>query len=94
MLEIVGKPTWWFILLFIPFVNIRILIIVMNLLSKSYGKGTCFTIGLIFLPIILIHILGFGDAKYECPSMAKRICWLIILRSLYLKAPFYGGFFI
>ena len=33
LLEIVGKPTWWIILLLIPFVNIIVLLIVINELS-------------------------------------------------------------
>ncbi|MDB4335011.1 DUF5684 domain-containing protein [bacterium] len=68
LLEIVGKPLWWIILLLIPGVNIVILIIIMNLLSKSFGKGVGFTLGLIFLGIIFIPILGFGSAKYVGPA--------------------------
>lgn len=67
ILEIIGKPIWWFLLLFIPFVNIVIGIMIMNGISKSFGKGTGFTLGLIFLTPIFFLILGFGDAKYIGP---------------------------
>ena len=68
LLEIVGKPTWWIILLLIPIVNFVILIWVTNLLSLSFGKDTGFTLGLIFLSIIFYPILGFGSAKYVGPA--------------------------
>ncbi|MEG2219710.1 MAG: DUF5684 domain-containing protein [Muribaculaceae bacterium] len=64
MLKIVGKPTWWLILLFIPVVNAVISIIISLRLATSFGKGTGFAIGLIFLPFIFYPILAFGNAKY------------------------------
>ncbi len=64
LLEIVKKPLWWIILLFIPFVNFIVAILVYNELSKAFGKGTGFAVGLIFLPFIFIPLLGFGDAEY------------------------------
>jgi hypothetical protein len=67
LLKIVGRPWWWILLLLIPFVNFVILIIVYNDLSKSFGKGVGFTIGLIFLGIIFLPILGFGPATYQGP---------------------------
>ncbi|MFY0600548.1 MAG: hypothetical protein JXR03_12825 [Cyclobacteriaceae bacterium] len=66
MLEIVGKPAWWVILiLFLPFI---FFIWTYNLLSKSFGNGVGFTLGLIFLPMIFFPILGFGSAKYNGPA--------------------------
>jgi hypothetical protein len=65
LLEIVGKPIWWIVLLLIPVANIIVLIIVMNELAKSFGKGTGFTVGLVLLAAVFIPILGFGDAKYQ-----------------------------
>ncbi len=64
LLEIVRKPTWWFFMLFIPLVNIYFLIVIVNELSKAFGKSTGFTLGLIFLPFIFLPILGFGSAQY------------------------------
>ncbi|MBR9761560.1 signal peptidase I [bacterium] len=65
LLEIVGKPIWWIILLLIPFVNIIVLLIVLNELSKSFGRGVGTTLGLIFLGFIFWPILGFGSAQYQ-----------------------------
>ena len=68
LLKIVGKPLWWIILLLIPIVNIVVAIIVTHQLSKSFGKGVGFTIGLIFLGIIFYPVLAFSDAEYIGPG--------------------------
>jgi Family of unknown function (DUF5684) len=72
LLQIVGRPGWWILLFFVPFVNLIIGIIVLNDLSKSFGKGVGFTIGLFFLSFIFLPILGFGDAKYMGPAAAPK----------------------
>ncbi|UKJ08953.1 DUF5684 domain-containing protein [Solitalea lacus] len=69
LLEIIGRPAWWVILLLIPFVNFIILIIVSIDLAKSFGKSTLFGIGLAFFTIIFGAILAFGDAAYQGPSV-------------------------
>lgn len=68
LLEIIGKPLWWLLLLLIPGVNIIFAIWMTNLLAKSFGKSTGFTIGLLLLPVIFYPILGLGDAKYNGPA--------------------------
>jgi Family of unknown function (DUF5684) len=70
LLEVVGRPAWWILLFFIPIVNIVIFIIVMNDLSKSFGHGAGFTIGLIFLSWIFMMILAFGSSTYRGPAAA------------------------
>ncbi len=67
-LRIIGKPWWWLILFIIPIINIIFCIWSINLLSKSFGKGEGFTIGLIFLGVIFLPILAFGDNKYAGPA--------------------------
>ncbi len=71
LLEIIGKPWWWLLLMLIPFVNIIFVIWAINLLSLSFGKSSAFTLGLIFLSIIFIPVLGFGSAQYQGPAGAK-----------------------
>jgi hypothetical protein len=71
LLQIVGRPLWWILLLFIPLVNLIILLIVFIDLAKSFGKGTGFGLGLFFLGAIFMPILGFGDAKYIGPAGAN-----------------------
>lgn len=68
MYQIVGLNPLLVILLFIPFINgiaaIILSIIQCIRLSKAFGKGTGFTLGLIFLSPIFLLILGFGNDKY------------------------------
>ncbi len=64
LLEIVEKPSWWFILLLIPFVNVIFAIWITNLLSKKFGKDESFTAGLVLLPIIFYPLLGLSKAEY------------------------------
>src|SRR4029077_92413 len=52
ILEIAGKPIWWFILLLIPFVNIIVLIMVLISFAKTFGKGAGSAIGMLILPFI------------------------------------------
>lgn len=70
LMRIIGKPDWHFLLYLIPFYNIYIAIVHTNLLSKSFGKGEGFTVGLIFLGIIFYPILAFGDSVYLGPGGA------------------------
>jgi hypothetical protein len=63
-IKIAGKPWWFLLLMLIPVVNIVIYIVTLDGLSKSFGKGTGFTIGLFFLRFIFIPILGFGKSVY------------------------------
>jgi len=62
--EIAKKPGWWVILLLVPIVNLIILIMILNGISKNFGKDTGFTVGLVFLRQIFFAILGYGDAVY------------------------------
>ncbi len=66
-LEILGRPWWWLLLLFVPVVNIVIGIIIIFDLAKVFGKSTGFGFGLLFLSFIFIPILAFGDARYLGP---------------------------
>lgn len=66
--KIVGRPWWWIILMLIPLVNFIILIILSIDMAKSFGKGVGFGLGLAFLGIIFLPILGFGSAQYQGPA--------------------------
>jgi hypothetical protein len=65
ILEIAGKPIWWILLLFIPFVNFVVLILVLMEVAKNFGQGAGFGLGLAFLGVIFWPILGFGSAQYQ-----------------------------
>lgn len=66
--EIAKKPGWWIVLLLIPIVNIIILIMILNGISKNFGKDTGFTVGLVFFRAIFFAILGYGDAQYNADA--------------------------
>lgn len=72
LLEIIGKPWYWIFLLLIPGINFIFVIWMTNLLSKSFGYGVGFTLGLIFLSFIFILVLGFGDSRYVGPAGATN----------------------
>ncbi len=69
--KIIGKPGIWVLWMILPIVNVIFLIWTFNLLSKSFGKGVGFTLGLIFLFPIFGAILAFGSAKYVGPAGAN-----------------------
>ena len=64
-LQIIQKPNWWILLVFIPFVNIIIFFLFAHELSKAFGKDGTYTLGLIFLGFIFFPLLAFGDARYQ-----------------------------
>lgn len=63
--EIAGKPAWWVVLFFIPFVNFIVAIILSIAVAKKFGKGTGYGLGLALLSPIFYPMLGFGDARYD-----------------------------
>jgi hypothetical protein len=65
MCDIGGKPMWWVLLMFIPFVNIVVSVLVTIGIAKNFGRGAGTVLGLIFLPFIFLLILGFGSAEYN-----------------------------
>ena len=65
MLRIAGKPLWWLILMFIPFVNLVAFILVGLATAERFGKGAGFGLGLTFLGFIFYPVLAFGDARYS-----------------------------
>jgi hypothetical protein len=70
LLNIVGKPLWWIILLAVPIANIYALFAIAIALAKSFGKSTGFGLGLVFLSIFFYPVLGFGSARYVGPATA------------------------
>ena len=65
MIKVAGRPGWWLILFFIPFVNIIIWLIVALGISENFGHGAGFGILLwLFAPIMFL-VLGFGSSEYK-----------------------------
>ena len=68
LLKIVGRPGWWLILYFIPCVNVIIFLIVMYDLSKSFGHGFPFWLGLVFLSLFFLLWLSYSGDRYVAPA--------------------------
>ncbi len=65
MCEIAKKPTWWVAMIYlVPIANIVFAIMMLNGVSKNFGKDEGYTAGLVFLPFVFWPMLAFGDAKY------------------------------
>lgn len=63
--RIAGRNGWWFLALFVPFVNIVVYIMLALDLAKHFGKSNVFGIfGLFLFPYVGYTMLGFGEAKY------------------------------
>lgn len=69
LLKICGLSPWLVILGFIPYVKLILAIIIWYNLSKAFGKGIGFTLGLIFLDVIFLFILAFGSNEYNNPNV-------------------------
>jgi hypothetical protein len=69
-LEIVGKPIWWIVLMFIPIVSMVIAILLSISLAERFGKSAGYGIGLAFLGPIFMPMLAFSDAEYSPPPTA------------------------
>jgi len=65
LLQIAGRPVWWFLLMFIPFVNIIVAFVMVMDIARAFGKSAGFGLGLFFLGFVFYPILGFGSAEYE-----------------------------
>ena len=55
---------WLFLSMLVPLVNAVVGVITTYKLSKVFGKGLGFCIGLIVIPVIFYPLLAFSDAKY------------------------------
>lgn len=70
LLEIVGRPWWWVVLLLIPLVNIVVGFIVALDMSRSFGHDLAFALGLFFLGFLFYPVLAFGGDTYQGPAAA------------------------
>lgn len=65
LMQIVGLPTWYIVLYFIPFANIYIMFKTYIELAHKFGKSTGFGVLMIFFSFVCLPILAFGDDKYN-----------------------------
>jgi hypothetical protein len=67
MLEIIGKPIWWLVMLLIPCANIVFFFMINIELAKRFGKDTLYGVLMTLFGVIMYPILAFGDAVYTPP---------------------------
>ncbi len=79
LLKVAGRPTswgWFLLLLIVPYLGTLaffvIYIIVANDVSKSFGHGPGFTVGLVipYVSVIFYYILWLGSSVYRGPAAA------------------------
>ena len=75
LLKVAGRPTTWTWFILLPIVPILgsiaflvVSIIVLNDVSKSFGHGAGFTVGLVLLSVIFWYILWLGSSRYRGPA--------------------------
>lgn len=71
MLEIIGRPLWWILLLFVPVANLVISVIMALDLAKVFGKSVGFGVLSIFFPYVTYPMLAFGKATYTAPAKTE-----------------------
>lgn len=69
--QVIKRPEWWMVLYFLLLIPILgwIAVIIISImdtirLAKVFGKDDGFAVGLIFLPIVFLPILAFGESTY------------------------------
>jgi signal peptidase I len=65
-IRLIGKPVWWFILMFVPIVNAVMIFLIASELVRAYGKNEFWPgVASMLIPWIYFPILGFkDDVKY------------------------------
>lgn len=67
LFEISFGTGWLFLLCLVPCVNVVITIIMWIKLAQAFAKGAAYGIGILFLPVVFLPMLGFSDAQYIGP---------------------------
>ena len=71
MLEIAGRPVWWFLIaMFVPFFGWWVQIVWFIDFAKSYGKSTGYGVFVALLPLIAVPVLAFSKTAYVGPAAA------------------------
>jgi hypothetical protein len=68
--QITGRPTWWFLLYFVPAINVFVALLNLFELGRAFRKSDGFNIGLALLSFIFVPMLAFDDSRYHGPNPA------------------------
>lgn len=72
MCEIANKKWWYIFLMFIPIVNIYIILVLYNGIAKKFEKNDGFVVGMILLPAIFFPILAFGKSRISTTNLSNN----------------------
>ena len=64
LLEMANRLIWWLFLLFLPFVNIVVSIIVRLDILAAFRKPQWHIFLILFLPFLYLPYLGFSDSDF------------------------------
>lgn len=71
--KLIGKPLWWFLLLFVPIVNAVMVFLIATELVKAYGKNGFWPgVAAMLIPQIYFPILGF-DKKVRYVGIPAEV---------------------
>ena len=65
LVRISGNAWWWFVLFFIPVINLVATLKISIDVAKKFNRGILFGLGLTFISFIFYPLLGFGDYQYQ-----------------------------
>jgi hypothetical protein len=65
LFNIAEISAWWCFLVFVPFLNLLIVLWVAICVAEKFGKSSAFGVGLAFLGPVFYPVLGFGSARYK-----------------------------
>ena len=78
MMKIIRRPKWWFILLFIPVINLLMAGVIIIEILRSFGKNSNLDtlIGLVSLGTYITYINYFGSIDYVRDRDVKNKTWI------------------
>jgi hypothetical protein len=68
LFRIAGKPGWWALLVPVPLVNFFVLLSASVGLARTFGRGTRFGLGILFLGPLFLPLLAFSNLHYRRPE--------------------------
>ncbi len=72
--KIIEKPIWWFLLLFFPFINVFVFMLMLVELAKGFKKyGLLEQFLAVVVPFVYFPILGFKEEEIFTPAHKREI---------------------
>jgi hypothetical protein len=64
LLKIAGMSGWWLLGFLVPILDIVVMVMMLWKISKAFGHGWGYFLGLFFISIVFFPMLGFGKSEY------------------------------